>query len=120
MNPQYAESVHVSAKLDFDQLSAGSTKQVAFTVRNIGFPSTFNITVTDAHQFMSKVEPKELALGAGESGTVRVDLTVPAGTAPGVGEDVVIVAASTAGPPTLNSSVVHFSVSSSGATQNPR
>jgi hypothetical protein len=116
----HAENVHVSAKLDFDELSAGSTKQVAFTVRNIGFPRTFNITVTDAHQFVSKVEPKELALDAGESGTVRVDLTVPAGTAPGVGEDVVIVAASTAGPPTSNSSVVHFSVSSSGATQNPR
>jgi hypothetical protein len=115
----HAESVHVSAKVDFDELSAGSTKQVAFTVRNIGFPRTFNITVTDAHQFVSKVEPKELALGAGKSGTVRVDLTVPAGTAPGVGEDVVIVAASTAGPPTSNSSVVHFSVSSSGATQNP-
>lgn len=120
MNAQYAKSVRDSAKLDFDQLSAGSTKQVAFTVRNIGFPSTFNMTVTDAHQFMSKVEPKELALGAGESGTVRVDLTVPAGTAPGVGEDVVIVAATTAGPPTSNSRVVHFSVSSSGATQNPR
>src|SRR6266446_2792741 len=53
------KSVHVSAKLDFGELSAGSTKQVAFTMRNIGFPSTFNITVTDAHQFVSKVEPKE-------------------------------------------------------------
>jgi len=116
----HAESVDVSAKLDFDELSAGSTKQVEFTVRNIGFPRTFNITVTDAHQFVGKVEPKELVLGAGESGTVRVDLTVPVGTAPGVGEDVVIVAASTAGPPTSNSSVVHFSISSSGATQNPR
>lgn len=116
----HAESVEVSAKLDFDELSAGSTKQVAFTVRNIGFPRTFNMTVTDAHQFVNQVEPKELALGAGESGTVRVDLTVPAGTAPGVGEDVVIVAASTAGPPTSNFSVVHFSVSSSSATQNRR
>ncbi|MGA2608281.1 MAG: hypothetical protein ABSH01_12590 [Terriglobia bacterium] len=116
----HAESVEISAKLDFDELSAGSTKQVEFTVRDIGFPRTFNMTVTDAHQFVSKVEPKELALGAGESGTVRVDLTVPAGTAPGIGEDVVIVAASTAGPPTSNSSVVHFSVSSSSATQNPR
>jgi hypothetical protein len=30
----------------------------------------------DTHQFVGKVEPKELTLGAGESGTVRVDLTV--------------------------------------------
>ena len=89
-------------------------------MRNLGFPRTFKMVATDAHQFVSKVEPKEFALGAGESGTVRVDLTVPAGTAPGPGEDVVIVATSTAGPPTSNSSVVHFSVSHSSAKQNPR
>ena len=117
----HAESVEISPKPDFDELlSAGSTKQVGFTVRNIGFPRTFKLTVTDAHQFVSKVEPKELALGAGESGTARVDLAVPAGTSPGVGDDLVIVAQSTAGPPTSNSSVVHLSVSSSSATQNPR
>jgi hypothetical protein len=116
----HAEGVEVSAKLDVDELSAGSTKQVTFTVRNIGFPRAFKLTVTDAHQFVSKVEPKELALGVGESGTVCVDLAVPAGTSPGIGDDLVIVAQSTVGPPTSNSSVVHFSVSSSSATQNPR
>lgn len=115
----HAESVEISPKLDFNELPAGSTKQVAFTVRNIGFPRTIKLTVTDAHQFVSKVEPKELALGAGESGTVRVDLAVPAGTAPGVDDDLVIVAQSTAGPPTSNSSVVHLSVPSSSASQNP-
>jgi hypothetical protein len=116
----HAESVEISPKLDFDELPAGSTKQVAFTVRNIGLPRTFKLTVTDAHQFVSRVEPKELALDAGESGTVRVDFAVPAGTAPGVGDDLVIFAQSTTGPPTSNSSVVHLSVSSSSATQNPR
>src|SRR5229473_8569946 len=116
----HAESLEISPKLDFDELPEGSTKQVAFTVRNIGLPRTFKLTVTDAHQFVSKLEPKELALGAGESGIVRVDLAVPAGTSPGVGDDLVIVAQSTAGPPTSNSSVVHLSVSSSSATQNPR
>jgi len=116
----HAESIEISPKLDFDELPAGSTRQVTFAVRNLGSPRTIKLTVTDAHQFVSGVEPKELALGAGESGTVRVDLAVPAGTAPGVGDDLVIVAQSTAGPPTSNSSVLHFSVSSSGATQNPR
>jgi len=116
----HAESVEISPKLDFDELPVGSTKRVAFTVRNIGFPRTIKLTVTDAHQFVSKVEPKELALAAEESGTVRVDLAVPAGTAPGVGDALVIVARSTAGPPTSNSSVVRFSVSSSSAAQNPR
>jgi hypothetical protein len=115
----HAESVELSPKMDFDELPPGSTRQVAFTVRNIGSPRTFKVTVTDAHKFVSSVEPKELALGAGESGTVRVDLTVPPATAPGIGDDLVIVAASAAGPPTSNSSVVHLSVSSPSATQNP-
>jgi hypothetical protein len=115
-----AESVEVSPKLDFDELAAGSTRKALFTVRNIGSRRTFKLTVTDARQFVKSVEPKELVLGAGESGTVRVDLSVPAGTAPGVGDDLVIVAQSTAGPPTSNSSVVHLSVSSSNATANPR
>jgi von Willebrand factor A domain-containing protein 7 len=116
----HAESVEISQEMHFDELAAGSTRQVTFTVRNIGFPRNFSIIVTDAHQFVSKVEPKELALGAGESGTVRVDLTPPAGTAPGVGDNLVVVARSTSGPPTSNSSIVHFSVSSSGAIQDPR
>ncbi len=116
----HAESVEISPNLDFDELPAGSTRQVAFTVRNFGFRRTFKLTVTDAHQFVSKVEPTELALDAGKSGIVRVDLAVPAGTASGVGDDLVIVAKSTAGPPTSNSSVVHLSVSSSSATQSPR
>jgi von Willebrand factor A domain-containing protein 7 len=115
----HAESVEVSPRLDFDELSPGSTKQLAFTVRNLAIPRTFRIRVTDAHQFVGKVEPKELTLGAGESGTVRVDLIVPAETAPGVGDNVVFVASSVTGPATSNSSVVRFSVSSA-TTENPR
>ena len=109
----HAESVEVSAKPEFDELSPGSTRTIGFSVRNIGVPRTFNITVTDSHRFISEVEPKQLMLGAGESGTVLVHVTVPADAAPGRGEDVVMVAASTAGPPTSNSSVTHFLVSSS-------
>src|SRR5215469_1432620 len=115
----HVESVEVSSQLDFDELSSGGTKQVAFTVRNLAVPRTFKITVTDAHQFVGNVEPKELTLGAGETGTVQVDLTVPPGTAPGVGDNLVFVATSVTGPVTSNFSVVHFSVSSA-ATQNLR
>jgi hypothetical protein len=78
------------------------------------------MTITDARQFVSKVEPKQLTLGADESQIIRVDLTVPGGTAPGVGDDLVVVAASTAEPATSNSCVVHFSVSRSNSSQNPR
>lgn len=116
----HAESVEISPKLDVDELPAGSTTQVAFTVRNVGFPRTIELTAADPHQFVNKMEPKELALGAGESGTAHVDLVVPAGTAPGVGDNLVIVARSTSGPPTSNSSVVHLSVASASANQNPR
>jgi hypothetical protein len=117
----HAESVEVSPKLDFDELPAGSTKQATFAVRNIGSPRTFRIAVTDARHFVSKVEPRELSLGADESGTIHVDLSAPAGIQPGAGDDdVVVVATSTAGASTSNSSVVHFSVSPSGAGQNPR
>jgi hypothetical protein len=113
----HVEGVEVSARSDFDELPQGSTKQVAFTVRDMAVPRTFKITVTDAHQFVGKVEPKELTLGAGETGTVLVDLTVPQGAAPGVGDNVVFLATSVAGPATSNFSVVHFLVSS-GASQN--
>jgi len=115
----HVESVDVSPPLDFDELSPGTTKRFAFTVRNLTVPRTFKITVTDAHQFVGTVEPKELTLGAGGTGTVQVDLIVPAGTAPGVGDNVVFVATSVAGPATSNFSVVHFSVSSA-ASQNLR
>jgi hypothetical protein len=84
----HAESVEVSAKLDTDELSVGNTTQIAFMVRNFGVPRTFKIVVTDAHQFVGQVEPRELALAGGESGIVLVNLAVPGGTAPGTGEDV--------------------------------
>jgi von Willebrand factor A domain-containing protein 7 len=115
----HAESVEVSPPLDFDELSPGGTKQIAFAVRNLTVPRTFKITVTDAHQFVGTVEPKELTLGAGETGTVRVNLTVPAGTATGVGDNLVFLATSVVGPATSNSSVVRFSVSSAAAQNLP-
>jgi hypothetical protein len=101
----------VSAPPDFDSLSLGSsTKQLAFTVRNRGSSRAFNITVSDAHRFVSRVAPKELLLGAGESGTIRVDLAAPPGTTPGFGDALVVVAASTSAPATSHFSVVHFYV----------
>lgn len=117
----HAENVELSPRLDFDELSAGSTKQADFAVRNIGSPRTFRITATDVRHFVSRFEPKELSLGENESGIIRVDLAVPAEIGPGIGgDDVVIVATSVAGGSTSNSAVVHFSVSRSGACQNPR
>ena len=80
------------------------------TLRNTGYSRTFKLTVTDTRHFVSKVEPTEFTLGPDQLETVRVALTVPAGTSQAIGDDVIVVATSTAGPATSNSSVAHFSV----------
>ena len=114
----HAETVEVFQKLSSNELYAGRTNQALFTVQNSGPARRFRMTVTDARQFVSRVEPVELALAPGESGTIVVDLTVPSGTAPGIGDDLIIVAASTTSPATSNSSVTHFSVIGPNADQN--
>jgi len=113
----HPEGVEVSWNRAFDQLPAGSARQAEFTVRNSGYSRTFKLTVTDSRQFVSKVEPAEFMLGSDQSETVRVGLTVPAGTSQGIGDDLVVVATSTAGPATSNSSVAHFSVTAPASTR---
>jgi hypothetical protein len=110
----HAESLEVSWNHAFDELAAGSTRQAQFTIRNTGPDGTFKVTAVDAHQFAAKVEPAELTLASGQSGTVIINLSVPAGAQAGTGNDVVVMATSTAGPSTSNSSVVHFSVVAPG------
>jgi hypothetical protein len=110
----HAESLEVSWNHAFDELAAGSTRQAQFTIRNTGANGTFKITAVDAHQFAAKVEPAELALASGQSGTVIINLSVPASAQAGTGDDVVVMATSTAGPATSNSSVMHFSVVAPG------
>jgi hypothetical protein len=117
----HAESVEVSAADSGElELVPGSTKQITFRVRNIGAARTFNITVADAHKFVSNLEPKDLTIGANESATVRMDVAIPATTASGVGDDVVIVAKSVEEKPTSNSAIIHLLVTSSASiSPNP-
>ena len=98
------------SRLDFDELQPGQKKQAVFAVRNLGSPRTFKVTVVDTRNFMTSSEPKELSLSQGQSGMIRVDLAVPPGAPLGTGDDIVVVAASTTGPSTSNSSVVHLNV----------
>jgi hypothetical protein len=116
----HAETVEVLPEHIVDELTAGTTTQVTFALRNVGASGTFKITATDAQRFVSQVIPQELTLGTGESASVRVQITVPAGAEPGIGDDVVVVATSSAGSATSNSSVVHFSVTTSSTVQSPR
>jgi hypothetical protein len=106
----HGESVEVTPVQEFDELAAGTTRQATFTIRNMGDARRFKLTVADGRRFVTKVEPAEMALGAGESTTIRVDLTVPAGITSYADDDVIVVAASTTGPSTSNSGILHISV----------
>lgn len=107
----HAESVEVAWNRDVGELPAGNTTPVTFTVQNTGEARTFQLRVTDAHQFVSRVEPQQLALESGQVATIKVDLKVPADAAPGTPDDVIVLATSTSGTPTTNSSIAHYSVS---------
>lgn len=108
----HAESVQVIPKFSFDEIVPGEKKTGELEVRNFGPARTFKVTVTDAHRFVLKVEPQEVMLGANGIGKLHVQLAVPADTQRGVGDDVIVVVASTSGTPTTNSAIVHLSVAS--------
>lgn len=114
----HAESVEVSAAVDFDELPVGGSREAAFMVRNVGTARAFRVKVTGVRGFVRDFAPKELTLREGQSATVRVQLTVPAETAPGVGETLIVLASSTSGAATSNSSVVRFTVTSANASAN--
>jgi hypothetical protein len=106
----HAESVEVTPITHPDELPAGARSEATFAVRNIGDSRRFKVTVVDAHRIVTKVEPTELSLGPGESATIRASLATPADTAKDVDDDIIVVAESTAGPATSNSSIVHISI----------
>jgi hypothetical protein len=106
----HAEDVEITRKAEIEEISAGETKQLAFAVENSGAARTFKITVTDARRFVGSVSPMELNLGAGESGQVQVEVRVPPSAATGIGDDLIVLAASTSGRPTSNSYVAHLLV----------
>ncbi|MBS1804103.1 MAG: hypothetical protein JST28_12100 [Acidobacteria bacterium] len=106
----HAESVQVIPRFSFDELAAGEKKTGEFEVRNFGPARTFKVTLTDAHKFVTSVEPQELSIPGGNVGLFKAQLDVPAGTQAGVGDDVIAVVASTSGTATSNSAIVHLSV----------
>ena len=111
----HAETVQVVPRLRFDEIAPGSTQTADFEIKNFGPPRTFKVTVTDAHKFVTDIEPKQLSLGANATSTLKLHLSVPAGTQPGLGDDLVVVVASASGQPTTNSAVVHLSVATKSA-----
>lgn len=116
----HAESVQVRPKFGFDEIAPGEKKTGEFEVKNFGPAQTFKATVVDAHKFVTKVEPLELSLGVNESRKLSVAIAVPVGTQAGVGDDVIVVVASTTGTPTTNSAIVHLSVTGKASADGQR
>jgi von Willebrand factor A domain-containing protein 7 len=116
----HAETVEVIPRLAFDEIAPGSAQTAQFELKNFGPARTFKVTVTDAHKFVAGVQPKELSVPANGTGNLKLQLSVPAGTQPGTGDDLVVVVASTSGPPTTNSAIVHLSVATRSAAETAR
>ena len=116
----HSETVQVVPRLRFDEIAAGSTQTADFEIKNFGPARTFKVTVTDAHKFVTNTQPQELSLGANATSTLKLQLSIPAATQPGVGDDLVVVVASTSGPPTTNSAIVHLSVAAKSAADTQR
>jgi hypothetical protein len=112
----HAETVEVVPKLTFDELVPGSTREAEFEIRNLGPARNFKVIVTDSRRFVTVAE-RELAIGAHQTGSLKVQMTVPASTASGRGDDVVVVASSTSGSATTNSAVVRLSVTDDSKAQ---
>jgi hypothetical protein len=114
----HVETVQVVPKFGFEEIAAREKKMGEFEVKNFGPARAFKVTVADAHKFVTEVEPKELSLGVNGNRNLKVKLAVPLGTQAGVGDDVVVVVASTSGAPTTNSAIVHLSVARNSNADN--
>jgi hypothetical protein len=77
-----AQTVKVSLDPDtaLPGLPVGVTSTLRYDVLNLGAPATFRITGIDSQRFVTRVQPTLLTLASGATGSVSVDLTVPAGT----------------------------------------
>ncbi len=91
-------------------LPAGRTTTLRFNVSNLGGVATFQIVAADNKGFVSRVQPTLLTLGAGGSGVVQVDLSVPAATPPATVVSLVTTATSTADPTITNSTSITLPV----------
>ena len=106
----HAATVAVVPKLDFDEIAPGSTREAEFEIRNLGPARSFKVIVTDGRRFATFGETQTLTVGAHQTASLKIKLTVPPGTAKGVEDDLVVVASSTSGAATTNSAVIRLGV----------
>ena len=107
----HAETVEVTPlEAGLEDISAGKTVPMRFTIRNAGAAREFRILAVDTRRFLSAHEPQVLSLGGGESREVPLELKIPAGTPAYTRDTIIVTATSTSSPATTNSAVVEFDV----------
>ena len=115
----HAETVEVVPKLNFDELAPGEMREAVFDIRNLGPERSFKVTVTDAHRFVSAVEPRELMIGSHQTVSLKITLTVSPAIAKGTGDDLVVLVSSTSGTATTNAAVVRLTVAENAQAKQP-
>jgi von Willebrand factor A domain-containing protein 7 len=111
----HAATVEVKSSPGIEDLPAGRTTAIAFTVRNVGDADTFRVTALDTKRFLARTEPAQLELSARQSGTFVVEMAVPQETAAGTEGELSVVVKGAAGSEAQNSAVAHFSVAAAAS-----
>jgi hypothetical protein len=99
-----------------DGLPQGQTVALVFEVQNSGAADTFNLAANDGQFFVTSISPSSLTLPSGATGTVTINLLVPASAALGTDDSVTVIATSAANPAISNSSVQTFEVAGGDST----
>ncbi|HYF65606.1 MAG TPA: hypothetical protein VD886_22450 [Herpetosiphonaceae bacterium] len=103
-----------SGKLDAG--APGSTRTYTHTLKNdSGLPQTFNLTAASSKGFTVSVTPPSVAIASGHSAPVSVQVTIPAGTKPGVLDVTTLTAANIAPAPPLVVRIKDTTLADAGA-----
>jgi hypothetical protein len=99
------ELVTIAASNTSDSIPAGTTTSLAYTVTNLGPASTFAIGSSNNLGFVTSVNPSNLALSSGASGTISVSVTVPSTVPTNTVLGITTTATDTANPADSNTAV---------------
>ena len=114
----HTEFVEVTPSGTVENLTPGTTTNLAFAVRNAGPTATFQIGAVDGRQFVKRVEPQRITLDQGAAGIVNVSVSVPAEAPAGSGVDVIVTATSSNPRKTTNAAVRHLTVAAERSVQD--
>jgi hypothetical protein len=87
-------------------LHPGRSSSFAFTVKNLGAPDTFRVSVSDDKGFLQTFSPSNLTLATNETGTVTVQVQPPASATDGTSDTLSVDVESIANPAVSNFAVL--------------